>query len=161
MGTNDAVVIGIGNLLLSDEGIGIHVVRALMRRGREFPGVDLLDLGASGMELFHKIAGRRKAILIDCALMDEAPGTIRRFTPDEVRSRKEVSALSFHEGDLLDVLDLSKRVGECPEEVVIFGIQPQDFSPSETPSPLLQGRMGEYTARIEDELAPNIPPQGG
>lgn len=149
----DTVVIGIGNLLLSDEGIGIHVVRTLIRSGREFPGVDLLDLGASGMDLFHKIAGRRKAILIDCALMDEAPGTIKRFTPDEVRSRKEVSALSFHEGDLLDILDLSKRVGEYPEEVVIFGIQPQEFSPSEDLSALLQERMTDYTACIEAELA--------
>jgi len=146
------VVIGLGNLLMSDEGIGVHVVRSLIAGGKPHPGVDFLDLGASGMEVLHKMAGRRKAILVDCALMGAEPGTIRRFSPDQVRSAKEVSVLSFHEGDLLDVLALSKRLGECPEEVVIFGIQPKELVPGETLSAALLERMADYEQAILAEL---------
>ena len=148
----ETVVIGVGNLLMADEGVGVHVVRELQQCGREFPGTDLLDLGASGMEVLHSIAGRRKAVIIDCALMGEAPGTIIRFEPEEVRSKKSVSALSFHEGDLPQILDLSKRVGECPDDVVIFGIEPDTIGFGEQLSPALGSRLPEYVAEIEREL---------
>jgi hydrogenase maturation protease len=155
---NPTVVIGLGNLLMSDEGIGLHVVRSLMAGGKACPGVDFLDLGASGMEVLHKIAGRRKAILVDCALMGEEPGTINRFSPEDVRSTKEVSVLSFHEGDLLDILALSERLGECPEEVVILGVQPEKVCLGDELSDTLLKRLPEYAAIVISEvLAASMP----
>lgn len=150
---NPIVVIGLGNLLMSDEGIGIHVLRALAARPGDLPGVDLVDAGASGMSALHAMAHRRKAILVDCAFMGEEPGAVRRFTPSEVASRKELAGFSLHEGDLLDAIDLSRRLGECPEQIVIFGIQPEHVGPGEKLSPALRRRLDEYARMVRSEAA--------
>ena len=113
---------------------------------------DFVDLGTSAMRALHAMAGRRKAVFVDCALMGEAPGTIRRFTPEQVRSQKALSGLTLHEGDLLKVIELSRTLGECPEEVVIFGIQPECIEPGEALSPILAARLGEYTDAVACEL---------
>ena len=147
---NDTVVIGLGSPLMCDEGVGIHLVNELERRG--FAGVDFKDLGTSGMSVLHAIAGRRKAIVIDCALMGEAPGTIRRFGPEEVRSKKQLPRLSLHEGDLLAFLDLAARLGNAPDEIVIYGIEPSEISPSMEISEVLTARMDDYCRTISAEL---------
>ncbi|MBI3986469.1 MAG: hydrogenase maturation protease, partial [Lentisphaerae bacterium] len=118
------VVIGLGNTLMSDEGVGIHLLHRLKARASGFPGVDFVDLGASGLRLVHALAGRKRAILLDCARMGETPGTIRRFTPEEVRTGKKLPGFSLHEGDVLQAIALSRTLGECPESIVVFGIQP-------------------------------------
>ncbi len=149
---NDVVVIGLGSPLMSDEGVGVHLIKKMSTPGPHGSGVDFVDLGTAGARILHAIAGRRKAIFMDCALMGEKPGTIRRFTPDDVRSEKQLPRMSLHEGDLMQFIELSRRLGECPDEVVIFGIQPQDMSPGLELSPLLAARMDEYARAIAAEL---------
>ena len=141
-----------GNTLMSDEGIGVAVLRRLRAQAGRFPRAELVDLGTSAMRALHAMADRRKAVFVDCALMDEQPGTIRRFSPDDVRSQKALSGLSLHEGDLLKVIELSRSLGECPEEVVIFGIQPQSIEPGEALSPALEARLNEYADALAAEL---------
>lgn len=104
MGSSDRkplVVIGTGSILMCDEGIGIHIVHRLMQEAMRFPEVDFVDAGASSMKVVHAIAGRRKAVIIDCALMNEPPGTMRKFSPADVVTAKSLAHLSLHEGDLL------------------------------------------------------------
>jgi hydrogenase maturation protease len=146
------VVGGLGNLLMTDEGVGIHVIRELMKRPALSNNVDFVDLDSSLMGMVHAIAGRQKAILVDCARMGDPAGTIRRFTPDDVSSVKILSRFSLHEGDLLNGLELSRRLGECPKEVVIFGIQPESVAPGEGLSPSLQQRLESYVQSILQEL---------
>jgi hydrogenase maturation protease len=97
------VVLGLGNPLMGDEGIGVYLVEQLSNLAAEYPSVDFLDAGTGGLSVLHYIEGRRKAVIIDCAFMDEAPGAIRRFTPDEVRSRKVPAHQSLHEADLMRI----------------------------------------------------------
>ena len=149
----DILVAGLGNSLMSDEGVGAAVLAQLRAHGERFPQADFVDLGTSAMRALHAMAGRRKAVFVDCALMDEEPGTIRRFTPEQVRSQKALSGLSLHEGDLLNVIELSRALGECPEEIVIFGIQPQSIEPGEALSPALAARLEEYADLIAVELS--------
>ena len=66
---NDVVVIGLGNLLLSDEGIGVHLIRRLSERQDKFPLVEFIDAGTGGMNVLHLIANRKKAVIIDCVKM--------------------------------------------------------------------------------------------
>lgn len=80
--------------------------------------------------------------------MGEAPGTIRWFRPDTVVSRKGVRHLSLHEGDLLGGLELSRKLGEYPEQVLINGIQPQSVQPGQSLSSALRERMGSYLEAI-------------
>ncbi|MFH1370205.1 MAG: HyaD/HybD family hydrogenase maturation endopeptidase [Planctomycetota bacterium] len=149
----DTVVIGLGNLLLSDEGIGIHLVRRLSDRQDKFPKVDFLDAGSAGMNLLHLIANRKKAIIIDCAKMGAKPGIMLRFTPDEVQSVKKLSQYSLHEADILQVIKLSEQLGECPQEIVFFGIEPEKLEPGQELSETLSVKIADYVETIRKELA--------
>lgn len=147
----DTVVIGLGNPLMSDEGVGVRVLERL-RAGGLPEAVEAMDLGTSGMAVLHAIAGRERAVFIDCACMGCAPGTLRRFVPDEVRSRKVATRLSLHEGDLVNTLALSRRLGECPAEVVLFGIEPAEMGPGLDLSPALAANVDRYAEAVRREL---------
>jgi hydrogenase maturation protease len=148
----DVVVVGLGNLLMTDEGAGLHVIYELMAISERFDNVEFIELGSSALSAVHAIAGRQKAILIDCAYMNQPAGTIRRFTPDDVISNKAVADFSLHEGDLLGELELIRQLGEYPNEVIIFGIQPKSMLPGEDLSPELQKRLDSYREIICAEL---------
>ncbi len=147
------VVVGLGNPLMGDEGIGNRLVAELASLSDRCPEVEFLDLGTSATAVLHALAGRRKAVLIDCAFMGEAPGTRRRFTPEEVRSGKTERGFTMHEGDLLQFLELARTLGDAPDDIVLFGIQPETVSPGEGLSATLAARVGEYTEVILAELA--------
>ncbi len=148
----EIVVIGLGNPLMSDEGVGLHLLRILIDRQKQYPDVEFVDAGGSGMRALHAMARRRRAVFLDCAFMGEKPGTLRRFRPEEVASKKILPRLSLHEGDLLDTIALSRKLGECPPEIVIFGIEPGSIGPGETLSATLKEQMNEYAGIIGKSL---------
>jgi len=150
---NDALVAGLGNPLMGDEGIGARVVERLAELLDGTVHADFLDLGTPGFSLIHALRGRRRVVLVDCALMGEPPGAIRRFTPDGVRSFGGGPSPSLHEPDLLAVIRLARELDECPPEIVIFGIQPQRVAPGIGLSPALQARLDDYVATVAAELA--------
>src|SRR5512140_646921 len=119
----DIIVLGLGNVLMSDEGIGIYIVNELQKQAAKFPNTEFMDAGTGGMNVLHLIANRKKAIIIDCALMGQTAGTIRKFTPGDVKSVKQVSHFSLHDVDILKVLEISNQLGECPQEIILFGIE--------------------------------------
>ena len=146
------VVLGLGNPLMADEGIGVYLVERLTQKAERYPSVDFIDAGTGGMSVLHLLEGRRKAIFIDCALMGEKPGTIRRFTCDEVRSRKVLAHQSLHEADLMHVIAMAEQLGQAPDEVVIFGIEPQAVELKQGLSPALLERCDEYVSLVLREL---------
>ena len=148
-------IFGLGNPLMSDEGIGIHVIETLERRGDLPAGVALIDLGTGGMRLLHQIEGRRKLIFVDCVQMGQQAGVLQRFRPDEVRSKKEHARSSLHEGDLLETLALAKDLGSLPEDVVIFGIEPERIEPGLELSPVLAASLEEYAEQVFREAGEN------
>ena len=145
-------IIGMGNALMSDEGIGIHVIAQLQQMTLG-DSVEALDLGTSGMRALHELGGRDVVVFVDCALMGTEPGTIRRFTPEDVETKKIQPRLSLHEGDLLNTIALAKRLGTAPERIVIFGIEPKTIDPGETLSPALAARLDQYVATVREEVA--------
>jgi hydrogenase maturation protease len=148
----DVVVIGLGNELMSDEGIGVHIVRRFSARQEEFASVDFIEAGSAGMNLLHLIANRKKAVIIDCAKMGVKAGTMRRFTASQVESVKKLGRFSLHEADILQVINLSRQLGECPQGVVFFGIEPGTLKPGQNLSKALCGKIGDYEAKIGKEL---------
>jgi hydrogenase maturation protease len=146
------VVLGLGNPLMADEGVGPYLIERLERRAERYAGVDFIDAGTGGMSVLHWIDGRRKAVFIDCAFMGLEPGAIRRFVPDEVRSAKVLAHQSLHEADLLRILALAEQLGQCPKEVVIFGIEPQAVEPGQGLSDVLVDEVERYLSEIEAEL---------
>jgi hydrogenase maturation protease len=148
----DIVVLGLGNILMSDEGIGVYVIERLQKQAAKFPNVEFIDAGTGGMNVLHLIASRKKAIIVDCAMMGAKPGTIKRFTPDDVKSVKQISHLSLHDVDILKVLELSKQLGECPEKVIIFGIEPAKIEQGDAVSGIIAARIDEYVQIVAQSL---------
>jgi hydrogenase maturation protease len=146
------VVLGLGNPLMADEGVGVYLIERLVKSAAEYPAVDFVDAGTGGLTILYHLEDRHKAILIDCAFMDEPPGTIRRFTPDEVRSTKVLVHQSLHELDLMRVIAMAHELGQAPQEIVIFGIQPERIELGQGLSPTLMDRMDEYVSTILHEL---------
>ena len=148
------IVIGLGNTLMSDEGVGVRVVQLLSGFADRFPQVDFTDAGTGGISILHLIEGRDKVIFIDCAKMDEKPGTIKRFTPQDIESQKALSHQSLHEFDLIKIINMSDKLGQCPAEIVIFGIEPHAIKPGCELSKILADRLNGYITVISKELAP-------
>jgi len=149
----EIVVIGLGNELMTDEGIGVHLVRRLSELQEKFPSVEFIEAGSAGMNLLHLIANRKKAVIVDCAKMGKSAGEMRRFTPEEVQSVKKLSNFSLHEVDILKVIELSKQLGECPEEVVFYGIEPETIMPGSKLSEILANSIEMNAVSIQKELS--------
>jgi hydrogenase maturation protease len=145
-------VLGLGNPLMADEGIGSVLVQRLSLLAGHYPGIDFIDAGTSGFKILHLIEARQKVVFLDCAFMDEEPGTIRRFTVDQVESVKTMTHFSMHEGDLLHLLHMAEQLGQCPGQVVIFGIQPAVVEVHQGLSPVLIERLDDYISVIDREL---------
>jgi hydrogenase maturation protease len=145
------VVLGLGNPLMADEGIGVHLVERLRAAAADYPSVDFVDAGTGGWSILHQIQGRRKAVLIDCAFLGEPAGAIRRFVPEEVRSTKTLAHQSLHEADLWQILGGVRQLGQGPDEIVIFGIQPERVVPEMGLSRALRDRMDVYASMILQE----------
>jgi len=148
----EIVIIGVGNTLMRDEGVGVRVIERLRTRQKLPANVEVLDCGMTGIAVVHAIAGRRQAIFVDCAQMGNEPGTIKRFTPAEVASVKYMPGLSQHEGDLIQVITLSENLGEAPEDIIIYGIEPGSIEPGESLTALLQKQLPNYCELVEAEV---------
>jgi hydrogenase maturation protease len=154
------IVIGLGNTLMSDEGVGVRVVQRLLDFAGRFPLVDFIDAGTGGMSILHLIRGKDKAIFIDCARMGEKPGVIRKFTPQEIKSTRVLAHQSLHEADLIKVIDLAGQLGQCPARIVIFGIEPALIEPGTGLSETLAGKIEHYVCVVCREIENRMAAEG-
>jgi len=148
----DIVVLGLGNSLMSDEGIGPAVVEWFCEHAEEHPFVDFIDAGTGGMSILHLIANRCKAVFIDCAYMGTKAGTIRKFEPTEVRNIRKLAHQSLHEADIFNIISLSKKLDQQPQTIAIFGIEPESVKPGQSLSKTLAAKMNNYIAAVSQEL---------
>jgi len=146
------LIICLGNPLMRDEGIGIHLASELTIHLSDNPDVEVMELGTGGFSVIHAIAGRDKIIFVDCAIMGQTPGLIHRFKPEQVHSEKVRMRYSLHEGDLLNTLELSRSLGQCPDDIVIFGIEPKEIAPGESLTNELEKNIQQYVQTILKEL---------
>lgn len=117
-------VIGVGNILLSDEGIGVHLVNELGRRDA-FPGVEFVDGGTAGGGLLNLIEDQERIVVLDTVAAPFPPGTVLKLFPDDLRRNTEVR-YSLHDLNLADTLDLMRLRGTLPK-MVILGVVPADI----------------------------------
>ncbi|MFE8152159.1 HyaD/HybD family hydrogenase maturation endopeptidase [Brenneria goodwinii] len=120
------LVLGIGNLLLSDEAVGVRIIEALERRYRFSPEIDIVDGGTSGMELMEAMADRDHLIVADAVLTGQAPGTLSVLRDNEVPAlftRK----ISPHQLGLSDVLMALRLTDEFPRQLTLVGVEPESL----------------------------------
>jgi len=114
----DVLVLGIGNLLMGDEGVGVAVVRELERR--DLPaGVECLDGGTGSFQLLEPLGRARRTVLVDATADEQTPGTVTRLTPRF--SRDYPRRLTAHDIGLKDLLDAFYLMGDAPR-VTLFAV---------------------------------------
>jgi hydrogenase maturation protease len=144
-------VIGIGNILLCDEGIGVHVVRELSSRGGT-PGVEFVDGGVAGATLLTLVEGEDRVVLVDAVDAPFPPGTVVRMTPDELAAGG-APAWSLHDLNLADTLGMM-RLRETLPEMILIGVVPADIeSYSLELSEPLAARFAEIVETVRSEIA--------
>ncbi|MCB2212532.1 HyaD/HybD family hydrogenase maturation endopeptidase [bacterium] len=133
------LVLGVGNLIQCDDGVGVHAIQRLMQESCEdnpdlqasrgtrqtaFPAeVELFDGGTAGYDLLPVLANRKAVIVIDAVDANRKPGTLFRFTPDDIPP-DFTGYDSIHQLGLMETLHMTTLQGNAPERAVIFGIQP-------------------------------------
>lgn len=149
--TPRVVVVGVGNLLLKDEGIGIHTVKSLQEMDLP-PDVKLIDGGTSPDLIAYTEAGD-KLIIIDAARAGGEPGTIYRFLPEDLSQNGGI--LSTHELGVEQNLRLMSLTGSRPGEIVIIGIEPGETGWGTELSPELQQKVPEIVKVVLKEIGPD------
>jgi hydrogenase maturation protease len=135
------LVLGIGNTLLKDEGVGVHVIDHLKQREELPGGITLLDGGTLGFSLVADIGDHNSLIVIDAAELGEAPGSIRCMENGQMDSFLGNAGHSVHEVALLDLVDMARLTGFLPQQRALFGIQPEVVDWGVQPSPAVQAAI--------------------
>jgi hydrogenase maturation protease len=144
------VILGVGNLLLSDEGVGVHVANELMKMSLP-PEVTVVEGGTDGFGLLNIITDANRLIVIDAVKGDAAPGSIYRFDFGEVRHCPSGFKTSVHQIGILEVLDLSELIGKTPRTTVI-GVEPKSLEMGMELSSEIKARIPRIIELILDEL---------
>lgn len=147
-----ALVLGIGNLLLGDEGVGIRVVENFLARYALPPEVEALDGGTMGMALLPYLAGRRLLILLDAVRTGAAPGTVvqRELNDPAAFFREKISP---HQLGIAEVLSVASLTNELPGRILIIGVVPKEMNTGLDLSPEIAATIGVMADMVAAELA--------
>ncbi len=146
------VVLGVGNTLLKDEGVGVKVVEELSGRFTFPDHVDLVDGGTQGLWLLATLQQADHLIVVDAVLGKGPPGTLYRLEKEDLPKQLRVK-VSAHDSDLVEALNLCELIEKGPETVVVVGIEPEDIEPFGLDlTPTIAGKKEEMIQRVLDEL---------
>jgi hydrogenase maturation protease len=146
-------VIGIGNTLRRDDGIGIALLERLRERRKKLPaGIDYIDGGTGGMSLLHVLARFDVVLIIDAVQFDGYVGEAKVFRSDAIISRHPPVTLATHESDIVRIIKLSEELREKPKQLFIFGVQPKDTSPGTRLSEELHQNIQPLVDRLQKEI---------
>ena len=144
-------LLGLGNLLLRDEGVGIHAIRALEARHLAPPGLEIVDGGTSGLDLLPYIEDRDRVLFVDAVNFRKEPGYIGVLENQEVPAMFSLKD-SLHHLGLMDVLAAAQLLDAAPREICLIGIQPHIIETGLELSDLLQEKLPLLLAGILAKL---------
>ena len=155
----DTLIVGLGNPLRGDDGVGVRVIQTLMAEALP-EGVEAVEGGTQGLGLVSLMEGWRRVILVDAANVGQPPGGFVRFTPQEARLLGGDQRLSIHNAGLRDALLLAETLELLPDEIIIYGMQPANLDWDDNLSPQVEAKMPELVRAILDELDAGRPAPG-
>jgi len=148
----DTLVLGVGNLLMADEGVGIQVIERLQESVNLPETVQVLDGGTLGMDLLYYLEGTRHVLIVDAVETGCAPGTVIRLENDDVPAHLSAK-MSPHQVGIPDMLFAAKLRDLYPEKIVLLGVQPESLEPSLDLSPTVFALVDSLVQQIIIELA--------
>ena len=153
MSIQSVLILGIGNTLLSDEGIGVHLVTRMQQRIGEIPGVEYMDGGTLSFTLAEPIAGAEGLIVVDAARMDQPAGTLKVFHNQQMDQYLSGNRASVHEVSLGDLMDIARLSDTLPEHRCLVGIEPQELDWGESLSATVEPAVDRGIDEIMSILA--------
>ncbi len=151
MTTQQITILGVGNILFKDEGVGIRVIERL-REAYTFPEqVSLVDGGTLGLGLMGVISEADHLIVVDALKNGDPPGSLYRFDGEDVPKRI-LAKNSLHQVDLLETLTSCRLVDACPQ-TVILGVEPEDIDSMDIElSPSVESKVPSLMDMVLEEL---------
>ena len=144
-------VIGAGNLLRADDGLGVHVVQQL--EALSWPAeVEVLDVGTGGLDIVHLLGDATHVCLVDAMQMGGPPGTVYHFAREDVRFRSAAGQVSMHGFGLATALELGEKLGIRPE-LYLVGVEPECLDFAEGLSPAVQAQVDTVVQIVQHKVA--------
>jgi hydrogenase maturation protease len=140
-GSTDVLVLGLGNLLLSDDGLGLRLLRELATKGS---GAEFLDGGTQGLALLSYLANRSALIILDAVALGAPPGTVHMLQGETISAHHAVTA---HGSNALELLAAARLLGDLPPSVTIIGIEPACLRTGIGLSPTVEAAIPEALSR--------------
>ena len=145
------LILGVGNILLTDEGIGVRTLEALQQRYCMPDDVELVDGGTAGMELMEIMANRDHVILIDAINTGAAPGTLITLEEEEVPALFR-SRISPHQLGISDLLGVMTLTGELPKHFTLFGVVPYSIDTGVELTKAMESKRDQLVAKVVSKL---------
>jgi hydrogenase maturation protease len=121
------LVLGLGNLLLQDEGVGLQLLEELQRLEDWGASAEFVDGGTRGLSLLGYIENRSALLILDAIGMGDPPGTVRVLHDDEIEQLRSSRASTAHEGNALQLLRTAQLIGAAPGSVTVVGVTPEQM----------------------------------
>ena len=144
------LVLGLGNVLLEDDGVGATAVALLRERFSAPKGVQVLDGGTLGLSLLPYLQSAERLILVDAIRADAAPGSLVRLIGDDVAPAVS-TRLSPHQVGVADLLDGARWLERYPRQVVLLGIVPESMELAVGLSPRVRAALPSLVEQVIDE----------
>lgn len=136
---NKTLVLGIGNPLMQDDGVGVHVVQRLKAEYLDFPQVEFLDGGTLSFSLIGAIEDATNLIVIDAAQFSDEPGSVKTFFGEEMDLfLGQQKNSSVHDITLIDLMSIALLADQLPVRRALIGIQPGSIDWSTEPTPAIK-----------------------
>ncbi len=135
---------------MSDDGAGVHTIRALQKL--KLPDtIELLDSGTATMSYLTNLSDRKKVIIIDAVKAGNPPGTLYRFTPDDIYIQKE-RATSLHQIGIIEAIVSARFIGACAQDIVVYGIEPGKIESGMMLTPDVAAALPKLVEKICQDL---------
>jgi len=145
------IVLGVGNELLSDEGIGVHVVKELQKENILPQEVEVMEGGTDGFGLINIITETDRLIVIDSIKGGSEPGTLYKFDIEDAPGTPDLFKTSVHQIGILEVINLSSLIGKTPKTTVI-GVEPKSISRGMELSEEVRAKIPRVIELVKEEV---------
>jgi hydrogenase maturation protease len=142
------LVLGVGNTILTDEGVGPWVVERLRTLNPEVPGIRWMDGGTLSFSIASDVEDAENLIVVDATELRAAPGTVRVFVNEEMDRMLGGHGRSIHEVGLMDLMNMARLTERLPQRRALVGIQPGLVDWGTEPSPSVGAAMPEAAGAV-------------
>ncbi len=144
------IILGVGNLLLTDEGVGVHVANKLLER-QDLPAwLRVVEGGTDGFRLLNVVTEAERLIVVDAVKGGGPPGSIYRFDIEDAPSCPDTFKTSVHQIGILEVIHLSELIGQTPETTII-GVEPKSLAMGLELSPEVEAKVPRIIELVLEE----------